>query len=73
MLTGTRFQLLLSFVAKNRNLGRARVTGFRCVCPERLVDQGLLQRIKSQLNKNYNYYLKEEINNILNEFYVESK
>ncbi len=40
---------------------------------QRLVDQGLLQRIKNRLNKNYNYYLKEEINNILNEFYVESK
>lgn len=40
---------------------------------KKLVNLGLLQRIKSRLNKNNNYYLKEEINNLLSEFYVESK
>ncbi len=40
---------------------------------QKLVKQGIIQKIKSRLNKNYNYYLKEEINNLLSEFYVESK
>ena len=40
---------------------------------QKLVNQGIIQKIKSRLNKNYNYYLKEEINNLLREFYVESK
>lgn len=40
---------------------------------QKLVKQGIIQKIKSRLNKNHNYYLKEEINNLLSEFYVESK
>lgn len=37
---------------------------------QKLVNQGLLQRIKSRLNKSKTYYLKEEINNLLSEFYI---
>jgi len=37
---------------------------------QNLVKQGLLKRVKSRLDKSFTYYLKEEVNSLLNELYI---